>query len=416
MFKNLRFSFLIILFSVTCIESIAQNVISSDDLLIAGKTAITEEKNYPKAITLLRQAYTLSPDYTDVKILLGRAYQLNKNLDSSRYFFKEARIKDPANIDLLNYLIGLEYGAGNLSTAIELVDSALFYHPRNEELLLKKASMLYEGKHYKEAQLVLNYLLAANSGNEKALSLNNQVSMLVASNKVSLYYDYSQFDKLYQPWHTTSVAYQRSTSVGSFIGRVNYANRSNGLSGFQYELESYPLFSKSFYGNFAIAVNSGESVFPKFTAKGSLFKALRTYEVEGGFRYVNTPEQNFMIYSAGVSKYISRFLLNLKTYIIDFSGASGQGLQLSSRYYYKENSDDVFILGLGTGVAPDLTNRNLGIANISNLSGRRIFSEYRRVLAGDHILSLLGSFGYDEYTVTKSANQFSIGFGYQRKF
>ena len=416
MYKNLRISFIVILFTSVGYNSHAQNVNSPDELLISGKAAITVDKDYPKAINLLRKAYVLSPDYTDISILLGRAYQLNNNTDSARYFLTKARLKDPSNADILSYLTGLEYDAGNTERSISYLDSALTYNPRTEDLLLKKASMLYESKKYGESQETLNSLLEVNPKNEKGLRLNNQLNMVTASNKVSLYYDYSHFDNIFDPWHSTSISYQRNTSIGALIGRINYANRGNGTDGYQYELETYPVFSKSLYGNFAVAANSGDPVFPKFTAKGSLYQALGSFEIEGGLRFVNAPDQSFMIYNVGVSKYLSNFLLNFKTYISDFDGASGQGYQLSSRYYYKENPDDVFILGVGTGVAPDLSNRNLGIGNIANLSGRRIFSEYRRVVGGKNILSLLANFGYEEYTPTRSANQYSIGFGYQRKF
>ena len=233
---------------------------------------------------------------------------------------------------------------------------------------------------------------------------------------MSLNYDYTNFDNLFKPWHSTSLAYQRTTGFGSFSGRVTYADRSNGLSGYQYEVESYPKISKTVYGNFAIALSSGDPVFPAFTARGALYKALGSFEIEGGLRYVSTPGENFFIYNAGFSKYVSTFLLNFKAYLLDFNETTGQGFQLSARYYFSENANNVFIVGAGSGVAPDLTNRNLGIANVASLSAKRIFAEYRHVVASKNILSLLASTGNEEYTATKSANQYNIGVGYLRKF
>jgi YaiO family outer membrane protein len=416
MFNILRISVFIAVMSLVTYSAQAQNVNSADDLLIAGQKAITIEQDYPKAISLLRRANFLSPGYTDVKILLGRAYQFNNQQDSARYFFLQARLKDPSNLDLLNYLVGLEYGAGKIAESISYLDSALVYHPQSESLLLKKASMLYDNKDYSDAQLVIDDLLAINSKNEKALRLNSQLNLVTASNKVSLYYNYSSFDKLFEPWHSTSVGYQKTTKIGSFGGHITYVNRSNGMSGLQYEFESYPKISKTVYGNFAVALSSGDPVFPEITARGALYKAVKSYEFEGGLRYVGTPSEKFMIYNAGISKYVSNFLLNFKAYFMDFEGASGQGYQFSSRYYYSENPGNVFIIGAGTGVAPDLTNRSLGISNVANLSGRRLFSEYRRVIKDSNTLSLLASIGHDEYTKTKSANQVTIGLGFQRKF
>ena len=416
MFNKLRISVFTAVLSLMTYGAQAQNVNSADDLLKAGRNAINIDQDYPKAIALLRKAYTLNPKYTDVKIMLGRAYQFNNQTDSARYFFTEARAKDPSNLDLLNYLVGLEYSTGKIDESISYLDSALVYHPQSESLLLKKASMLYDKKEYLDAQLVIKDLLAINSKNEKALRLNNQLSLVTASNKISLYYTYSSFDKLFEPWHSTSIGYQKTTKIGSFGGHVTYVNRSNGMSGLQYEFESYPKISKSVYGNFAVALSSGDPVFPEVTARGALYKAVKSYEFEGGLRYVGTPAEKFMIYNAGISKYVSNFLLNFKAYFMDFEGASGQGYQFSSRYYYSENPGNVFIVGAGTGVAPDLANRSLGISNVANLSGRRIFSEYRRVIKNRNTLSVLASMGHDEYTKTKSANQVTIGFGLQRKF
>ena len=416
MYKNLRISIIVVLITAAGYNSQAQNVNSSDDLLIAGRTAIVEEKDYRKAITLLRRANEISPNYNDVKILLGRAYQLNNNVDSARHFYNDARRKAPANTDLLNYIIGLEYNAGNVSGAIANIDSALALNPMSEELHLKKSSMLFGEKRYNESQQAVNTLLKINSKNEKAIRLNNQLNFITAANRVSVYYHYSSFDKLYEPCHSTSLSYMRTTERGSIGGHVSYINRSNGLAGYQYELEAYPKVSRTIYGNFALAVSSGDPVFPEFTARGALYKAVKAYEFEGGMRYVRTPAEKFFIYNAGISKYVSNFLLNFKAYLLDFEGTSGQGFQLSSRYYYSENPNNVFIIGAGTGLAPDLANRSLGIANVANLSGRRIFSEYRRVIGLTNILSLHASAGHDEYTATKSANQITVGLGYQRKF
>ena len=416
MFNKLRISVFAAVLSLITYGAQAQNVPSPDDLLKAGRNAINIDQDYLKAIALLRKAYTLNPEYTDVKIMLGRAYQFNNQTDSARYFFTEARVKDPSNLDLLNYLVGLEYEAGDIPASISYIDSALVYQPKSENLLLKKASILYDSKDYPRAQVTTDELLAINAKNEKALSLNNQLSLVTASNKVSVYYNYSSFDKLFEPWHSATFGYQKTTRVGSFGGYVTYVNRSNGMSGLQYELESYPKISKTMYGNFAVALSSGDPVFPEITARGALFKAVGTYEFEGGLRYVGTPADKFMIYNAGISKYVSRFLLNFKAYLMDFEGASGQGYQLSSRYFINDNPDNVFIIGAGTGVAPDLSNKSLGIANVANLSGRRLFSEYRRVVRDRNIVSLMLNVGHDEYTASKSANQVSVGFGYQRKF
>lgn len=416
MFKQVRSSFLILLISTIALNSNAQGVTSSDDLLKAGQIALTQQKDFPKAISLLRQAYRISPSYTDVKILLGRAYQLNNNIDSARYFYNEARMTAGSNPDLLNYMIGMEYNAGNIDATIANIDSGLIYNPGSEQLLIKKASILYEKKRYEESQQAVAALLKANPKNETGIRLNNQIGFITASNKVSLYYNYSSFDKLYEPWHSTSLSYQRTTKLGSIGGNLSYVNRSNGQSGYQYELESYPKLTKSVYGNFAVALSSGDPVFPQFTARAALYKAVKSYEFEGGLRYVSTINEKFMIYNGGLSKYVSSFLLNFRAYLLDFDGSTGQGFQLSSRYFYSENPNNVFILGAGTGVAPDLANRSLGISNVANLSGRRIFSEYRHVFGNVNIFSLLASAGYDEYTPTKAANQMSIGFGYQRKF
>ena len=415
MFKNLYLltCAFIIASGFTCL---AQNLMSIDDLLKEGRNAISYQKDYKRAIDLLRKAYNIDYNYTDVQVALGRAYQLNNQIDSARFFFAGVRLKEPGNTDVLNYLVSLEYKAGNLKAAILNIDSALTYQPGSEELLLKKASILFEDKRYKESQLALKELLKINPKNDKANKLVNQLSLVTASDKISVYYDYSYFDRVFEPWQALSLGYQKNTRIGSFLGRANYANRGNGLAGYQFELESYPLFSKSFYGNFGLAFGTGDPVFPDFTAKSSLFKAFGTYELESGFRYVKVPDESFFIYSVGLSKYISKFLLGFKIYISDFKGASGEGFQLTSRYYYGDNADDVFVLGVGTGVAPDLANRNLGIANIGNLSGKRVFSEYRHVLGSKNILSLLANVSYEEYTATKSANQYSVGVGYQRKF
>lgn len=188
--------------------------------------AVFDKKDYTLATELSKKALIISPDYSDIRIFFGRVYTWWDKTDSARECFKKVLDQEPENEDAALAYADLEYWNNNPSEALMICENGLTFHPQSKVLALKKAKNLIELKRYKEANNDLIGLLKIGPKNAEARSLLEKIKDQGAKNKIGISYDLATFDKqVDDPWHIVSLDYSRSTKAGSFIGRVNYANR-----------------------------------------------------------------------------------------------------------------------------------------------------------------------------------------------
>lgn len=189
--------------------SFAQKV-SSDDLLRQALKETNVNKNYPRAIQLAQRALKTSPDYTDIRLLLGRLYMLTGQNTAAEQRFLAVLKKSPKQKDALNYIVNLSYQQKDLPKAIGYASSYLNYYPADKNMQLKKVAMLYESKDYTAANVALSQLLAKypvdqdvknqyisshlNAGNE--LRKANQLTAAIASYEQVLKANYNNKDAL----------------------------------------------------------------------------------------------------------------------------------------------------------------------------------------------------------------------------
>ena len=321
--------FLIISFKVVS----AQTGLSSDDLFIQARKAAFDQKNYPEAISLSKQALDKSPDYSEIRIFLGRLYTWSNKTDSARTEFNLVLSKHPDNEDASLAYGNLEYWNNNSVTALQYVDNGLKYHPQSKDLLLLRAKVLNDLRRYNEANITLNTLIKADPNNTGARALADRIKDNSSKNKIGISYDYIYFDKQFNdPWHLVEIDYTRQTSFGSIIGTLNYANRFNS-NGLQYEIDAYPHISKAFYAYVSGAYSGNVGVFPKYRSGFSLYANLpESFEGEAGFRYLYFSGPTW-IYTASVGKYYKSFRFNLRTYLTPSNSSISQSYSFNTRYY-----------------------------------------------------------------------------------
>jgi tetratricopeptide (TPR) repeat protein len=235
--KNLFFSSLLI---ITLISSQCVFAQSSDDLFKQARSAAFDKKDYTEATQLSKQALTISPDYSDIQIFLGRVYTWWGKTDSARNCFQKVLDHHPENEDACAAFTDLEYWNNNSLTALSVCEKGLAFHPESKTLLMKKAKCLIDLKRFEEASNVLSGLLKNDPKNTEARSALGNLKEQSSKNKIGFSYDFVTFDKQFDnPWHLVSVDYTRSTKAGSITTRVNYANRFK-TNGVQFETDAYP--------------------------------------------------------------------------------------------------------------------------------------------------------------------------------
>ncbi|SJZ64900.1 outer membrane protein, YaiO family [Chitinophaga eiseniae] len=119
-------------------------LVSSDVLYKMALKARNEEKDYPKAIRFCKKALSQSPDYTDIRILLGKLYQETGQPVAAAFEWNVVLRKEPANSDALHSLVNLYYSQGNTAEASCYVDVLLEKTPLDKDLLLKKYGLAEE--------------------------------------------------------------------------------------------------------------------------------------------------------------------------------------------------------------------------------------------------------------------------------
>jgi YaiO family outer membrane protein len=413
----MKYPLLFLLLFLSCTVSFAQNEPSSDDLFQQARKMAFDKKDYPGAIILIKQALHKSPDYTDIRVFLGRLYIWSNHTDSARVQLDEVISKHPDNEDGAVAYASLEYWNDNSTKALQLVTQGLKFHPGSTDLLLLKAKILNDLKRFQEANLAIDTVLATNPKNTEARALAARISDNTSKNKISINYDFIYFDKQFSdPWHLASVDYSRQTAIGSITGRINYANRFN-TNGTQFEVDAYPHLSKTFYAYVSGAYSGNVGVFPKYRTGFSLYANLpASFEGEAGFRYLYFSGPTW-IYTASVGKYYKNYWFNLRTFLTPSNNSISQSFSLNVRYYYS-GADDYLSLGVGTGISPDDPRNNvlLNSSNIYKLRSNSASAGYRHAFKTLNVIFVNLSLVNQEYQVNTRGNQFDAGIGYIRRF
>ena len=141
---------------------------------LAQKLAL--EGKYDVARLVCQRILRDVPDYVDAYLIAGNTYVWENKYDSAKLYYYKVFEFDNGNIDAFNQLIQMELWDGNGRGAVELANSALQYHPNNEELLLKKArGHIMNGDLY-NTKKALFILLNENADNTEARELYRTIA------------------------------------------------------------------------------------------------------------------------------------------------------------------------------------------------------------------------------------------------
>lgn len=404
-----------LLTGISSLKAHAQDSLTADELFQQARTASFDNKDYATAKTLLFRALEQAPDYSDLRVFLGRIYSWTNRYDSARTAFQYVLDHHPDNEDAAAALTDLEYWNNHYADALAVCNQGLSYHPKSEDLLLKKAKILNKMRDYSEAYAVTDSLLAINPKNDAARSLMGSIRDNSSKNKLGVSYDFVYFDKRFSdPWHLISLSYARQTKAGSVIGRINYANRfaTNGLQG---EVDFYPHISNTFYAYLNAGISGTNSVFPQYRGGASLYANLPwSMEAELGLRYLHF-SSDVWIYTASLGKYYKNFWFNLRTYLVPADKNISQSYALTVRYY-TGGTDDYWSLSGGSGISPD-DRPDVSLLGLKNkLKSQKIGAGYSHVFRKLNVFRIDLTWYHQEYKKDTYGNQWDAGITYQRRF
>lgn len=405
-------SFLLVL--LLPIAMSAQQNSTADELFLKARNTAFEQKDYTTSIALAKEALEKAPNYTDISVFLGRLYTWNKDVASARAVFEDLHKKGVTDEDYFIAYSSMEYWNDQNTAALKIIDEGLTNHPSSEALWLLKAKVYFADNEYAEAEKAIDNLLKINPKNTEAIALAVRIKDLSSKNAIGIIYNYSHFDKQFaDDWHMVGVSYKRTTSIGSFILRGNYANKF-ATNGTQIELEAYPRLSKTFYLYVGGGYSEDVGLFPKYRTGVSLNANLpHSFEAEIGYRQLYFTD-NIWMYTASVGKYYKNFWFNLRTYITPDNKNISHSYTGTVRYYTK-SAQDYFAFQIGTGISPEENRNNLLDNETFKLRTFKIGAEYNFSIR-ENAFSLGTMYYNQEYRPNEKGNQFDVTLGYTRKF
>lgn len=411
-----RIFYLFLCLSLSSILSFGQEAdLTPDDLFLRARQQAFDEKDYAQAIRLAKQALQQAPDYTDVRIFLGRVYTWSGHIDSARTVFKELSQANVKDEDFFLAYASTEYWNKQPDTAAAIVDKGLALHPASQDLLLLKANISYSNSQYEATEQAVNKILQINPKHTEARALSKNIQEYLTRNAVGLTYNFVYFDKQFDDnWHIVGLSYRRTTPVGPVIFRANYGNKF-AQNGMQFELEAYPRLSRMFYLYVGGSYADNRTIFPKYRTGVSLYANLpQSFEAEVGYRQLHFTNSIWM-YTASVGKYYQNFWFNFRTYLTPNQEDIAHSYTATARYYTKGINDYVGFV-IGTGLTPEENRNNLLDITPYKLKTFRVGGEYNFSVRRTNIISIATTYYNQEFRPGEKGNQLDIILGYIKAF
>lgn len=394
--------------------------------LLSAQT-FEEVKNYAfngqraKARAICRAI--LAKDFdSDVATLMGRTYAWDSQYDSARVVLQEVLAHSPENSDALSALADVEYWNDRYPQALEYCNRILEKDPNNETVQFQKARILNSADRYDEASQVLEKLLQKNSANTEALRLLDKVRLELIKNKITINYAYDYFtNAAYKkdPWQLLYLQYSRKTSLGTVIGRVNYANRF-GTNALQVEGDAYPKIG----GNDYLYLNYGFSNFSIFPDHRGGFEwnhsFPKAFEGSLGGRILHFQgSKRVIIYTGAFGKYFGNYWMSLRPFVTPGSDGTSVSTYLLVRRYFSD-PENYIGLRLGIGSSPDERRLLLDDPNhLVHLKSQSVKVDFNHIFSNRWILSMGVAYANEEFwsiseSKIKTGNIFSsqLGFAY----
>lgn len=176
-------------------------------------------------------------------------------------------------------------------------------------------------------------------------------SELRTDDKILITFNNDFFNDETNSWQFASGEYQIKESFGTFIPRLNFANRFSN-SEFQFEADAYVLFTTKTY----LYLNTGFAegkVFSKSRAGIELYHVFPIdVELSVGYRYLYFSPNKVNIYTGSLGYYFEDYWLSFRPFFVNESGTETKStFTIIGRRYFAD-SENYLTLRAGFGSYP----------------------------------------------------------------
>jgi len=359
----------------------------------------------------------LAKDFdADVAVLMARTYAWDGKYDSTKIVISQVLKFYPTHWDALDCLSDVQFWEEKYRDAIESCNIALTKDAKDEHFLYKKAKILNAMGQYEQAARQLQTLLKSHPANAEARNKLSSIRADQRRNNIRLAYTYDTFEKNsnQDPWYLVALSYGRKTSLGSIIGRVNWAERF-GSKGFQYELDGYPHISENNYA-YLNAGYSNLSIFPKIRAGAEWYHSFpKAFEGSLGMRALYFTNSDIYMLTGTVGKYTGNYWFSFRTYVIPSSSGSSVSGSIQTRRYFAD-PEDYIGLKVGYGISPDDRGNGDGSSSYLTLQSQSVRVEYNHLFPGMWTTNVGISLSHQQFPAIGYVRNYSFDFGIGRFF
>jgi phosphoglycerol transferase MdoB-like AlkP superfamily enzyme/Flp pilus assembly protein TadD len=141
----------------------------------AARKLLIDEKRYDDARLIARHVLRRSPNYHDMRVLLGRSYAWEGKHDKASLNYEEVIRRNPSYGDAYSAMSDLALWTDRPTDALAIVERGLLQDPDDPDLLLHKARAQERLKRWAAARTTLDHLLHLKPGMVEAQTLKTKL-------------------------------------------------------------------------------------------------------------------------------------------------------------------------------------------------------------------------------------------------
>lgn len=366
----------------------------------------------------LRKEYPYNSLFRDAYIeqlyKKGRELQRADNTSQAVQVYQEIISITPkdslAPLKIANILIS----ENQLDEAMQAVDTGLFYHPDNNDLIYKKAVVFELQNNFEKSLEYYKRYIPPYHLLDAHRDLLDYIESRTYKNQVNLSYLRVTTDSIFLQTSVATFDYTRVFKNNALTMRYNYAARTLGI-GSQFELDWYrELKNKASY---LANIGVSDRFFPAFKAGLSFYHPLKSdYTVETGARYLRfRPERNLYMGILGLEKTFNRTWVNLRGSVIYADQKFYNSILGQSRFYMK-NERNYLLAQASIGTIPEVANLDFQLNSFLSFVNTMVGAGYFHHFNYSTSLGVMGNWYSFRLAPDRIVNLYHVFISVRHKF
>ncbi len=370
-----------------------------DDVATARQLATSGKR--AAAVTLLKDRLAVRPDDNDARTLLGIVLSWEGRYDEARAELRTVLISSPADADALPALVSVELWSDHPEEAAALAEYGLRVRPDDSVLLVSYARACKAMNRDRAALDAVDRALEFDPRNHQALRLRESILENRQHWSVAYGYAYDWFSDGRTGWSEHQINFKRTAGWGAVLLRASQAERF-GLRDQQVEADFYPRLRRGTYMYLNAGWTPDHRLYPDHRFGLHIYQSLG-HGFEGSLGYTrlgfSTPVN---IYVVSLSKYAGEWLLTGQTFITPRPEGTTASYHAGFRRYVGDKS--YFGLRYHHGWANERVNslNDIEVLSADGLNGE-LFADFGRRFE----LSLRAGFDRQQRILSGALTQYS---------